>query len=207
MNRLAKFSIIVLTALASIACRQAAHRSFEPVPSGICLNSIQNCTFSASFTTEDFKWMGGNLMLTVFSPVRYSAADVALMAVGDTLIHNGDTLIISKLERSGNSVTINGGIEEGGCWLVADKEGGYTSRSWDDHPVYEKIGDTQVALDCDFIIIDCGPEPQDPVDTLRTGQKLYIENLEGSRCEFTCLNTTVTMKDDMLVEINRHWIP
>lgn len=207
MKTFLKFAAITLMVAGCFGCKQANHKSFEQIPSEICLESLQNCTMSASFTADDFKWMGGNLNLAVFSPVKYAAADVAAMEIGDTLKFNGEELVIEKIERTDNDVTVNGGIEEGGCWLVADQDGTYTSRSWDDHAVYTEIGKAEVALGSDFVIIDCGINPEDPVDTIKTDQKLYIENLQGPKRDFTVLNTTVTMKDDMLVEINRRWIP
>ena len=88
-------------------------------------------------------------------------------------------------------------------------EGGtYIARTWDDHAIYSELGKAEVALEGDFVIIDCGTEPTDPVDTIRSGQKLYLENLEGSRTDFFYLNTRVTMDEyGMITEINRHWIP
>ena len=59
----------------------------------------------------------------------------------------------------------------------------------------------------DFVIIDCGIDPNDPIDTIRTGQKLYIENLKDSKKDFFQLNTRVTIENGIITEINRHWIP
>ena len=59
----------------------------------------------------------------------------------------------------------------------------------------------------DYKLIDCGEFPIDPADTIRTGQKLYLENLKDSRRVFFSLNTLVTIENGMITEINRKWIP
>ena len=57
------------------------------------------------------------------------------------------------------------------------------------------------------MIVDCGENPTDPSDTLTTGQKLYLETLEGYRREFSPLNTKVVVEDGLITAILRRWIP
>lgn len=204
------FKLALVIALAAMLCgcaQKVEHKSIAPLPSGLEINNLHDCTVSAAFTSDDFRWMGGNLCMTVYNQVLYDAVEISQMQVGDTLIYESKPLVINKMENADGGININGGLEEGGCWLVGYEGGTYVARTWDDHAIYSKLGDAEVALSEDFIIVDCGIEPSDPVDTIRMEQKLYLENLQDYRREFNQLNTRVTIENGLVTEINRRWIP
>ncbi|MCF0199183.1 MAG: hypothetical protein HUK02_07645, partial [Bacteroidaceae bacterium] len=128
--------------------------------------------------------------------------------VGDTLLYDGQPIAIQQIEETNGGIEINGGqIDEGGCCLVPHEGGTYVARGWDDHATYTELGKAEVPLAEDFTVIDCGTEPTDPSDTIRTNQKLYIEQLQDSRPSFNVLNTRVTIEHGQITEINRRWIP
>lgn len=58
-----------------------------------------------------------------------------------------------------------------------------------------------------FVILDCGSFPNDPIDTIRKGQRSYIEKLKDGRKDFFQLNTQVTIEHGKITEIHRKWIP
>lgn len=182
-------------------------RRIAPLPSGLDLENLQDCTVPAKFTVDDFRWMGGNLTMTVYSQNLYDAVEISLMQVGDTLVYRSEPGVVERISESGGCLDINGGLDEGGCCLAGYEGGTYIARDWDDHATYTSLGSVQLPLSEDFVIIDCGLDPQDPVDTIRTGQKLYLENLKDSRREFFSLNTRVTVENGLITEINRRWIP
>ncbi len=183
------------------------YRFIAPLPSGLDLENLQDCTVPAAFTSDDFRWMGGNLRMTVFSKDLYDAVDISQMQVGDTLMYAGEPMVIESIEENHGGLAINGDLDNGGCCLVGYEGGTYVARDWDDHATYTRLGKAETALAEDFVIVDCGEFPADPSDTVRTGQKLYLESLKGSRREFFSLNTLVTIENGMITEINRRWIP
>lgn len=183
------------------------YRLIAPLPSGLDVENLKDCTVPARFTADDFRWMGGNLRMTVFGKDLYDAVDVSQMQVGDTLLYTGEPMVIRTIEKLHGGIVINGDIDNGGCCLAGYEGGTYVAREWDDHATYTKLGSAEVALAEDFVIIDCGDFPTDPLDTIRTGQKLYLESLTNSRREFFPLNTQVTIENGEITEINRHWIP
>ena len=183
------------------------HRFIAALPAGIAVDNLLDCTIPAAFTPEDFNWMGGNLKMTVYNQDLYDAVEVSQMQVGDTLIYEGKPMIINSIAEEHGGIDINGGLDEGGCCLAGNEGGTYVARNWDDHATYTKLGKAEVALADGFILIDCGEFPDDPNDTIRTGQKLYIENLKDGRKDFFQLNTRVTIENGMITEIKRHWIP
>ena len=207
MKALKSALIIAAMALLCGCAQKVEHKSIAPLPAGIDISDIHDCTVSATFNTDDFRWMGGNLRMTIYTKDLYDAVEISQMQVGDTLIYESKPLVINKMENVDGGININGGIEEGGCWLVGYEGGTYIARTWDDHAIYSELGKAEVALSEDFIIIDCGIEPSDPNDTIRTEQKLYLENLQDYRREFNQLNTRVTIENGLVTEINRHWIP
>ena len=146
--------------------------------------------------------------MTVYNMDLYDAVEVTQMQVGDTIIYDGEPIVINQVEEVNGGVEINGGqIDEGGCCLAPNEGGTYVARHWDTHATYTELGKAEVALAEDFLIIDCGMNPDDPSDTIRTGQKLYVENLKDSRRDFGTLNTRVTIEKGSVTEINRRWIP
>ena len=200
--------ITLLMAVLVCSCGpKMAPKLVSPLPSGLEIDALTDCTAPARFTSDDFRWMGGNLTMKVFSEDLYDAVELLQMAPGDTLVFGGEKMVVETVEDSGGFLTINGGLEEGGAWLQAGDGGTYRACQWDDHSLYSELGTAQLSLSEDFMIVDCGENPEDPSDTLTTGQKLYLETLEGWRREFSPLNTKVVVENGIITSIIRRWIP
>ena len=201
-------------ALALTACNggssdeNTSHRMIAPCPAGMDVEALEDCIVPARFSCDDFDWMGGNLTMTVMSEDIYDAVEVAQMEAGDTLLYNGECMVVETIEEQPyGTLAINGGMEEGGAWLEPYDGGTYRAIQFDDHSVYTELGTAQVALAEDFIVIDCGEMYEDPSDTIAAGQKLYLESLEDYRRNFVELNTRVVIEGGMITEIHRKWIP
>ena len=209
MKTTRNLAIVAITVmLCSCGAKQSEHKCIAPMPAGIDVENLQDCIVPATFTSDDFNWMGGNLTMMVSNKDLYDAVEVSQMQVGDTIIYDGNPIVIEKVEETHGGVAINGGqIDEGGCSLIANEGGTYVANHWDTHATYTNIGKAQVPLAEDFIIIDCGEDFKDPSDTISTGQKLYIENLQGSKREFFSLNTLVAIERGQITQIIRRWIP
>lgn len=194
--------------LCSCASEPKVHKCIAPQPAWADVDNLNEGIVPAAFTLDDFNWMGGNLKLTVYNEDLYDVVDVHQMQVGDTLIYKKEPIVITSLEEDEHGwLVVNGGLEEGGCWLAGYEGGTYRGVEWDDHSAYSEVGQVEMALAEDFIIIDCGSYPSDPSDTITTGQKQYLENLKGGHEDFFSLNTRVTIENGMITEINRKWIP
>ena len=200
------FSILV-TALVCGCSQEKAPKTISPLPSGLDVSSLTDCTVHAAFTSDDFRWMGGNLTMKVFSEDIYDAVELQRMESGDTLIFDGEKIVVESLVNEGDVITVNGGIENGGAWLQSNDGGTYRAFQWDDHSIYSELGTAVLPLSEDFRIVDCGENPTDPSTILATGQKLYLETLEDWRRTFSPLNTRVVIEDGVITEINRCWIP
>lgn len=200
-------TIIATALLCGCGAQKTEYKRIAPLPAGIAVENLQDCTVPAAFTPDNFHWMGGNLNMTVYNQDLYDAVEISQMQVGDTLIYSGEPMVIHSFVEVRGGIDINGGLDEGGCCLAPNEGGTYIARDWDDHATYTNLGKAEVALADNFVIIDCGDFPDDPNDTIRQGQKLYIENLKNGHDIFFPLNTRVTIENGMITEIHRHWIP
>lgn len=179
------------------------YRLITPLPSGLDVNNLQDCTVSAAFTPDDFRWMGGTLDMTVFSRDLYDVVDIATMHVGDTIIYDSRPMVISTIDNGNYGIDINKGPDNGGCRLVGYGGGTYVAKLSDARTVYTELGKAHLALDQDFIIIDCGTGPNDTSDTIRSAQKLYIEKMNERRLQFTQFDTRVTIENGLITIIAR----
>lgn len=204
---------ILLLAVAAVVCSCShkvvtpEHKFISTLPAGVAVDNLKDCTVPVAFTPEDFNWMGGNLKMTVYNQDLYDAVAISQMKVGDTIMYSGEPMVVSSVKEANGGLDINGGLDEGGCCLAGYEGGTYVARNWDDHATYTKLGKAEIPLAEDFVIIDCGDNPDDPSDTIRTNQKQYIENLKDYKKDFFQLNTRVTIVNGMVKEINRRWIP
>lgn len=200
---------IVASVLLLTGCEKKSElRCISPMPTGIDVEAMRDCTVAASFSTDDFGWMSGNLKMTVYCEDLYDAVEIGQMQIGDTLVYEGKPMVVTSLEEGADgTLSVNEGVEMGGCWLQGHEGGTYRAFTFDDHSIYSQLGVAEVALAEDLVIIDCHEMPDQPSDTIRTDQKLYLESLEGYRKEFNALNTRVVIENGMITEINRRWIP
>lgn len=207
MKKIIYFALVVIICSCSHDKQTVGHNLITPLPAGIAVDNLQDCTIPVAFTLDDFNWMGGNLTMTVYNQDLYDVVDISQMQVGDTLIYEGVPMVINTVNKDHGGIDINGGLDEGGCCLVGNEGGTYIARTWDDHSTYTELGKAEIALASDFVIIDCGMDPNDPIDTIRVDQKHYLENLKDGKKDFFKLNTRVTIENGLITEINRRWIP
>ena len=160
----------------------------------------------AVFSISDFNWKERTLTFTAYSIDRYDSTEIAKLQIGDTILFRNDTIIVSKIEK-GRYLTINGGIENGGVELAAYEGGTYRVQLMDDHPQYSELGKVQLPLSDTFTIIDCGDNPEDPYDTIRTNHKQRLENMKEYKHDFIELNTRVKIENGKITNITRFWIP
>jgi len=203
-----KIAFCVLLGLALVGCHNTNTKNcIKPLPSGIDLNKLTDATVPAVFTASDFNWADGLLTFTVASEDLYDAVDVNAMTVGDTLIYAGDTIVVNEIEKKDGCLTINKGLEEGGAYLNAYEGGTYRAVQMDDHSFYTKLGQVQLPLSENFMLILCGENPTDPYDTIRTEHKQYLSNLEEWKRSFYTLNTQVEIENGKVTRVIRRWIP
>ena len=199
--------ILSLAVVALMMCACNANKCVKPLPAGYSPDSLSNCTVPAVFTVDDFDWAANTLQIKVYSQDLYDIVEIGYLAVGDTLVFQGRPIVVNSIDRGKYGfITVNGGIEHDGAELAPCEGGTYRGILLDDHAVYTLLGTATLPLADDFVMIDCGSEPNDPFDTIRNNAKDYIQKLTV-KDNFNELNTEVLIKDGKITQINRRWIP
>lgn len=186
-----------------------AYQFVKPIPVKSPFNGDLgglNATLPALFSFSDFNWKDSTLTLTAYSIDTYKASEIDNLQKGDTILFRNDTIITDKIER-GRYISINGGIEFGGVDLTAHEEGTYRVLLMDNHPQYSELGKVQLPLSPALTIIDCGDNPKDPYDTIRTNHKQWLANVKEYKRDFSELNTRVNIENGIITTITRFWIP
>lgn len=199
-------AILLITACASV--RKSEHMRVAPLDSGLNLDSLNDCTVAVGFKAADIDWNGGRMTCSVFSKDLYDAVDVSRMRQGDTLVYEGKPMVIASITENKGAKTVNGGIENGGAELVANGGGTYRTMLMDDYSVYTELGKVQLRLARNLTFVDCGNDFRDPLDTIRSNYKEYLDRLPDYRKDnFNCLNTELVIKNGLVTEIHRRWTP
>ena len=203
-----KLLILMGVVLCLSSCsKKVAYQMVEPLPAPYEINKLQDATVPATFSSKDISWDTGKLQMEVFSEDLYDAVAVGKLKKGDTVIYDGKPVVVKDIERKDKYVTVNGGIEEGGAEFTANEGGTYRGSQMDDHSTYTSLGKVTLPLAKNFVLIDCGENPTDPYDTIRTAQKEFLEKWPEYKQDFNMLNTRVRIERGSIVEIVRHWIP
>ncbi len=208
-----KLFSVLLAGVAFAACgtmNGGNDRTIKPLPSGIDINNLRDTTVAASLSDSCFNWNDGKLTFTVYAETLYDSAQVCGMKVGDTLVYEGKAMPVKIVKDEKSVKAVNGGLDEGGAWLQASKTRGvYRAFEFDDHSVYTKLGMVTLPLSPDFTIVNCQDDPNAPSDTIKVGQREYVEGLrkKGQLSGFFNLNTRVCIENGKVVNITRFWIP
>lgn len=198
----------ILLAMACTGGAKLAHRRVAPLDSGLNIDSLNDCTLAVGFKASDIDWSGKTLSCSVFSKDLYDAVEVGHMRAGDTLIYEGKPMVVNSIEESRGAKVVNGGIETGGAELAPNGGGTYRTMLMDDHSVYTELGKVRLRLAENMVVIDCGEDYHDPLDTIRANCKEYIDKLPDYRKDyFNCLNTEIVVEKGFVTEIRRRWIP
>ena len=206
-----KTCFIAAAMLLTMACtggNKLAHQRVAPLDSGLNIDSLKDCTLAVGFKASDVDWSKSIMTCSVFSKDLYDAVEVGRMRVGDTLVYDGKPMVVNTIQESRGAKVVNDGIENGGAELVPNGGGTYRTMLMDDYSVFSELGKARLRLAKDVVVIDCGEDYHDPLDTIRANYKEYIDNLPDYRQDnFNCLNTEIVIKNGVVTEIHRRWTP
>ena len=142
--------------------------------------------------------------LKIYTYDKYDMVDIANLKVGDTVVrHSGEVKVISKEQNEAGTISINGGLENGGFDLVTDDCGIFYETGFNDVKNWHEIGEATIRVSVDFKGIDNADLEQGEV-IIYPGDFLVgaVTNYD-----FTPYNTTIRVEDGQIVEMNRVFIP
>ena len=158
----------------------------------------------------------GSLTANVFSYDLYKKEDVEGLAVGDRITFHEEgaeqnrlvTVEVKSIEKNDqyHLVTINGGMEEpDGLDLLLDGDT-YRTMTFDDYPVYYKMGEKTMPLAEDVVLKDSSADPQaETVET--TGAAAVAAAINADPENWTVYNTTLVVQGGKVLEVRRIWVP
>lgn len=167
--------------------------------------------FAADITNVDAKKR--QMTMTVYAYDAYKAEDIDALEVGDELrIHldgavEAQDLTVESIERNedNGTVSINGGIEEGGVDLWRSRDV-YRTVTYDDYPVYYMVGELVLPMDENVTLsdsssgVDAAPVEIDGTNSVSSA---VSDDLDS----WTEYNTTVFTTDGKVSSILRIWVP
>ena len=167
--------------------------------------------FAANISSVDTKKR--QMTLTVYGYDAYRAEDVDALDVGSVFSTHLDGAVeaqnvtVEKIEKNeeNGTVSINGGIEEGGVdlWRSGDI---YRTVTYDDYPVYYMMGELVLPVD-DSVTLSDSSASVDAVPVETNGTIEVGKAVSEDKDNWTPYNTTVFTKDGVVSNILRIWVP
>lgn len=169
---------------------------------------VPDSTYHAEFKKKDLYTKNDEkyLKVALFNYDTYDIEDIENLRENNAMIICKDNVVINKIERDGNFVNINGGLEsENGYCLVLDGDK-YRTVIYNDYPLYYLESEAELKLSKDIILedhsISDGKE-----DTFEEYNYNNIEKAFDDLIGFSPLDTEVYVENSEIVKIVRNWRP
>ncbi len=178
-------------------------KTVHPLPGDMSLEGIENGTYFAGFTASDLAEQADGtvtLQVMLYQVEQFDGAQIAELAVGDTLVLRGEAVIIESLEWDQELLILNGGYDLGGYILTSNDQRTYYEIKQLDSKDYVPLGKTtlEVAQSCDFHNVTLGGG-----DNGRDNAVYFLEFAMGKRLLFGAHETSVTVRDGKIVCVVR----
>ena len=184
----------------------AQPKTVAPLPADVSMDVLDDCTFAAAFEASDVYVREGELVITLvpyYTP-KYDAADVANLAVGDTLVVGGENVAVESIQRSDNFVSVNGGYEAEGYDLYAQEDGTYCWTVMDVGSEYVPLEEVTLSVDREFVFTD-NSDPQSP--GLQIAAADFLMAMQNRTDSFGPSATRVRTAGGKVVELTKNYIP
>lgn len=191
---------------AAASSAAAETKVISPLPSGIDIANLDNCTVAVSFDEGDaYVDDEGKMQLKVkvYDYDLYDMVDVSTMAVGDVIVVRGEEMAITSLEQENGDYVINGGLEQGGCTLTTAGDTVYYEANWDDLKQYQELGEATIPVSDEMTLEDSSDLEKGTI-TWYAGDLLTDSGIEYN---FVPNNTSITIQDGMVVSMTRVYNP
>ena len=183
-------------------------KTIAPLPVTIDMNNLTDCTVAVSIATEDLSAdnTGARVLpVTVYTYDLYDMVDIALLAVGDTIILRGEEVLITSLNTTDyGAVQINGGLDAGGYELVTDEYTVYYETGYSDVKTYFELGSAVLPVSGDFVFVDSA-DPEGSTQTF-TLEDLFTDKV-AHVYGFTPHNTRIVIEGGVVTRMERVYTP
>ena len=133
-------------------------KTVSPLPSGIDLQHLNDCTVAVSFDKGDAFVDGKGAMqlkVKVYAYDAFDTVDINKLQVGDQITICQQNVKVTSLERGKNAaVLINGGADNGGYTLVSGEASGFYAVGPSDTKLYYALGEATIPVSSDLVFED-----------------------------------------------------
>lgn len=179
-----------------------------PLPLTIDMQQLDNCTLAISLEEGAiYKDDAGVVQMdvTIFAYDLYDMVDISLLKEGDRIMLRQKEVVVSNLERGEDgSVNINGGLDAGGYSLRTDGNTTFYEYGYSDVKSYYELGKTTIAVSEEFIYTDASDLDNDELIYHTVD---LLSDSSGIDYHFNPNNTTITVRDGVIIEMNRVYTP
>ena len=114
--------------------------------------TVANVRFYGEYVDDNGRMQ---MDLKIYTYDTYDMVDIANLKVGDTVVrHYGEVKVVSKEQSETGTISINGGLENGGFDLVTDDCGIFYETGFNDVKNWYEIGEATIRVSVDFKGID-----------------------------------------------------
>lgn len=167
-------------------------------------DALEDGVYPVSFSAGDLAKEDSGLVLTVevFGFDRYAKGDIDVLAIGGHIRVCGVEREVTAIERDPQfgDVVINGDIR-----LMA-QEDEYRTTAENDHPMYYSVGRVVIPLSAEAVFTDKS-DPEVAPEGAVFGYDEIPDAIRNGAQDFSCYNTTITVRGGSIVELIRRWIP
>ena len=180
----------------------------SPLPTTIDINALDNCTIAVSFEKGDAYVDDTGAMqldVTVYTYDLYDMVDIALLKEGDTIVIQGNEVLVESIETlESGLLLINGGLDNGGYDFWHNDSGVYFEQGDSDVKSYYPIGEATIRVSADFKFTDCSD--------LDKGEVIYypgdfLTEDAGILYYFSPNNTSIVIENGQIIQMTRIYTP
>lgn len=183
-------------------------KTVSPLPSGIDMNHLDDCTVAVSFDKGDaFVDDTGAMQLRVkvYTYDLYDMVDIHTLQAGDQITICQQNVKVTVLERKEDgTVLINGGMENGGYDLVSSETSGFYIGGLNDAKEYYELGEATLPVSADFEFEDSS-DLEKGACTYYPGD--FLTDDAGITYHFVPENTTITIQGGSVIRMERVYMP
>ena len=181
-------------------------------PADVTINpvALENGRYSAAFDRGDIAKVTSGVYMNavhIFTMDTYDAEAIEALATGDTVTVEGREIAVETVETREETVVVNGGLgKQDGCEFIRTESGdAYRVQQYDDLATYTDHGMTTLMVDPTAAFLDSSDLDE---GTVTTEYDDLVDAIQESDNEvFNQYNTTLTIENGRVVEINRIYVP
>lgn len=182
----------------------------EPLPVDINVLALIDGVYHAGFDRGDIARLASGIYMPavhIFTVDTYDADAIDGLAAGDTVVVDGQAIAVNTAENRDGLMVVNGGMDaEDGCEFTPTEDGdAYRVLLYDDYATYTERGVAALVVDPNARFIDGWDIEKDPITVEYDGIVEAIQSSENDT--FSPYNTTVTIENGRIIEINRVYVP